>query len=331
MSHSDVLQKVSSHFAELMIAKIESMTESWQKPWIFGQGVLPYNIVSGRTYTGANILTLLMLTEVKGYQSPVFVTFKQAKELGLQVRKGSKQFPVIFWKPFYLAATPVEGKPRYLSVEDFNNLSESERKEYVLRFSLRFYPVLNLDQTDFAERYPQRWQQILDRQAHPRRPAGTAHPTLERMLEAQSWVCPIRLKVGDRASYSPADDIIVVPLKEQFSDLEAFYSTLLHEMSHSTGTADRLDRHFEDRSRQAYGREELVAEFSAALAGCGLGISSGIRSENVAYLKGWLEKIRAEPAFIFSVLSDVRQVVRFIGERLDAQLFGDTQPDDIAG
>ena len=111
-----------------MIAKIESMTESWQKPWIFGQGVLPYNIVSGRNYTGANILTLLMLTEVKGYQSPVFVTFKQAKELGLQVRKGSKQFPVIFWKPFYLAATSVEGKPRYLSVDDFKNLSESDRK-----------------------------------------------------------------------------------------------------------------------------------------------------------------------------------------------------------
>ena len=112
-----------------MIAKIESMTESWQKPWIFGQGVLPYNIVSGRNYTGTNILTLLMLTEDKVYQSPVFVTFKQAKELGLQVRKGSKQFPVIFWKPFYLAATPVESKPRYLSVEDFKNLSESERKE----------------------------------------------------------------------------------------------------------------------------------------------------------------------------------------------------------
>ena len=88
-----------------MIAKIESMTESWQKPWIFGQGGLPYNIVSGRNYTGTNILTLLILTEVKGYQSPVFVTFEQAKELGLQVRKGSKLFPVVFWKPFYLAIT----------------------------------------------------------------------------------------------------------------------------------------------------------------------------------------------------------------------------------
>ena len=129
MSHSEVIEKISSHFAELMIAKIESMTESWQKPRIFGQGILPYNIVSGRNYTGANILTLLMLTEVKGYQSPVFVTFKQAKELGLQVRKGSRLFPVVFWKPFYLAITPAEGKPHYLSVEDFKKLPAGASSE----------------------------------------------------------------------------------------------------------------------------------------------------------------------------------------------------------
>ena len=109
----------------------------------------------------------------------------------------------------------------------------------------------------------------------------------------------------------------------------ATLSESLDKMSHSTGTAERLDRHFEDRSRQAYGREELVAEFSAALVGCGLGISSGIRSENVAYLKEWLEEIRKEPTFIFSVLADARQVVRFIGERLDAQLFIETPLGDI--
>lgn len=199
------------------------------------------------------------------------------------------------------------------------------------RFNLRYYSVLNLDQTDFAERHPQRWQQILERQANPRHPVGSEHPTLEQMLAAQSWICPIHQEEGDRASYSLMKDIIVMPLKEQFADMEAFYSTLLHEMSHSTGTAGRLDRHFEDRSSQAYGREELVAEFSAALAGCGLGISSSIRSENVAYMKGWLEIIRQEPAFIFSVLSDVCQVVRFIGEHLDIQLFSDTQSDNMAG
>lgn len=329
MKQSLVLERVSSHFAELMIAKIESMTQSWQKPWIFGKGLLPYNLVSGKNYTGVNILTLLMLTEVRGYQTPVYMTFRQAKSLDLQVLKGSKQFPVVFWKPFYLAVAPTAGQPRFLSVEDLNRLSEDEAKRYKLQFSLRFYPVLNLDQTNFPERYPQRWQQLLDRLNNPQRPDGAEHPVLERMLETQSWVCPINKILGDKASCSLVEDVITVPQKGQFATLEAFYSTLLHEMAHSTGSVGRLDRSFGSLSSHAYGREELVAEFSAALAGFGLGISSGIRSENVAYLKEWLEEIRKEPAFIFSVLADARQAVRFIGERLDTQLFIETPPSDI--
>ncbi|MFQ7503299.1 MAG: ArdC-like ssDNA-binding domain-containing protein [Alistipes finegoldii] len=75
------------------------MTQTWQKPWFYGQGLLPCNI-TGKRYAGTNLLTLLMLTEVKGYRTPVFLTFRQAKERGLTVRKGSKQFPVVFWKPF---------------------------------------------------------------------------------------------------------------------------------------------------------------------------------------------------------------------------------------
>ena len=99
MGHSQVLEKVSAHFAELLVLKIESMTQTWQKPWFYGQGLLPCNI-TGKRYAGTNLLTLLMLTEVKGYRTPVFLTFRQAKERGLTVRKGSKQFPVVFWKPF---------------------------------------------------------------------------------------------------------------------------------------------------------------------------------------------------------------------------------------
>ena len=78
-------------------------------------------------------------------------------------------------------------------------------------------------------------------------------------------------------------------------------------------------------STAAYGREELVAEFSAALVGLGLGVSSGIRAENVAYLKAWLRELREKPVFIFSVLSDVQQVVRFFEEELCMRLF-DTAP-----
>ena len=231
MGHSQVLEKVSAHIAELLVLKIESMTQTWQKPWFYGQGLLPCNI-TGKRYAGTNLLTLLMLTEVKGYRTPVFLTFRQAKERGLTVRKGSKQFPVVFWKPFYQANNPTEGQRRYLTVEEYNALPESARAEYVLRFSLRYYPVLNLDQTDFEERFPEQWQKLLERQSMTPRPSGSVHPVLERLLAAQSWVCPILQKSGDAAFYSPCDDRIVLPRQEQFHDLEAFYSTMLHEMSY---------------------------------------------------------------------------------------------------
>ena len=103
-------------------------------------------------------------------------------------------------------------------------------------------------------------------------------------------------------------------------------SEISDKMAHSTGHAERLNRPFGACYRDAdYIREELVAEFSAALVGLGLGVSSGIRAENVAYLKAWLRELREKPAFIFSVLSDVQQVVRFFEEELCMRLF-DTAP-----
>ena len=128
MGHSQVLEKVSAHIAELLVLKIESMTQTWQKPWFYGQGLLPCNI-TGKRYAGTNLLTLLMLTEVKGYRTPVFLTFRQAKERGLTVRKGSKQFPVVFWNPFYQANNPTDGQRRYLTVEEYNALPESARAD----------------------------------------------------------------------------------------------------------------------------------------------------------------------------------------------------------
>ena len=327
MKNSQTLESVSRAFADLLVAKIESMTQSWHKPWISGNGSFPYNVVSGRSYTGTNALTLLILTEIKGFMSPAYLTFRQAKELGLGIRKGSRQFPVVFWKPYYAAATASDGHPRFISAEDFRDLPAAEQARYKKQFALRYYLVLNLDQTDFAERYPERWEQLLRKQGL-KVPQGAAHPVLEHMLDTQSWVCPISLLAGDAAFYIPSKDCIVLPRREQFSDLEAFYSTLLHEMSHSTGAASRLNRHLEDRTR--YGREELVAEFSAALAGYGLGVFSSLREENAAYLKGWLEQIREDPKFLFSVLTDVQNAVRYIGRQLGVPLLCDAPKEDSA-
>jgi len=102
-------------------------------------------------------------------------------------------------------------------------------------------------------------------------------------------------------------------------------SEISDKVTHSTGHAERLNRSFGACYGDADYIRELVAEFSAALVGLGLGVSSGIRAENVAYLKAWLRELREKPVFIFSVLSDVQQVVRFFEEELCMRLF-DTAP-----
>ena len=141
---------------------------------------------------------------------------------------------------------------------------------------------------------------------------------MDRMLERQSWLCPIYLKYGNRASYSPSLDRIICPLKEQFPEGAAFYTTLLHEMSHSTGHPNRLGRLKESSYGDAdYAREELVAELTAALCGAMLDFATTPREENAAYLNGWLEELQKEPTYLFDILTDVNRAVRMISERLE--------------
>ncbi len=92
MGHSQVLEKVSAHIAELLVLKIESMTQTWQKPWFYGQGLLPCNI-TGKRYTGTNLLTLLMLTEVKGYRTPVFPDLSSGQRTRPDGQEGLQTVP----------------------------------------------------------------------------------------------------------------------------------------------------------------------------------------------------------------------------------------------
>ena len=137
------------------------------------------------------------------------------------------------------------------------------------------------------------------------------------MLMEQSWLCPILLKSGDRASYSPTLDRIVCPEKRQFPEGAAFYTTLLHEVTHSTGHAERLNRSFGACYGDAdYIREELVAELTAALCGAMLGFATTPREESAAYIKDWLAEFHKEPTYLFDILTDVNRAARMISERL---------------
>lgn len=329
----------ATEFAALMVEKIESLSADWKQPW-FNVGrmttadYLPQNITK-RHYYGGNAFLLYILCELRSFTTPVFLTFLQAQSEGIKIRKGAKSFPVYYL--LFLVFHRVTGEQ--ISFEAYKKMSQAEQEKYYVLNRMKFYRVFNLDQTNFSEVYPGRWDDYKNKftvkaEPRPENPQLYAHPLIDEMLKLNKWVCPIHLKEQNRAFYSPGDDYIQLPLKSQFFEGEAFYATLLHEMAHSTGHVSRLNRPMITTfGTPEYAKEELIAELSSALCGMFLGVNLGIREENAAYLKGWITTIKQEPKFLFAVLSDAMKAVKFIcdvlGVRLEAEETAEPKPTTV--
>ena len=157
------------------------------------------------------------------------------------------------------------------------------------------------------------------------------HAALDRMVETQQWLCPIRAdKRENGAYYSPSKDIVVLPMKAQFNIGDSpeetyrggmeYYSTMLHEMTHSTMTPERLNREMGGRfGDPKYAKEELVAELTAAMISHSMGFDSRITDNSAAYLDSWIGVLKQEPKFIVSVMADVNKASDLILDHVDKQ------------
>lgn len=307
------IETIAPRLTELMIRKIETLTDDWHKPWVAGTSGLPRNL-RGTPYRAGNILLLAMLTELEKYRTPIFMTFKQAKENGLNILSGQSAFPIYFWK-MHIRHKETH---KQIDMEVYRQLSTTEKLQYDLRPILRYYTVFNIDQTDMAEKDPARYAELTKETTTVDRSDGFTCMGIDALLEPEGWHCPIELEYGDKASYNRIFDKIVCPLKRQFPSGVDFYDTLLHEIAHSTGHPIRLNRPphliFGD---SAYAREELVAELTSALCGAILGLSVAPRAENAAYLKSWLSQLKEEPTYLFDILVDVNKAARMIIDRIE--------------
>ena len=141
---------------------------------------------------------------------------------------------------------------------------------------------------------------------------------IDNMISEQSWICPIKPTYGDEAYFSISKNVIVVPQKEQFKDGESFYSSLLHEMTHSTGHESQLGRLKPSLfGSKEYAQEELVAELSAALVSQKYGFSKHLKEDSAAYLKSWLDSLKQDPTFIKAVLFDVKKASAILTHHID--------------
>lgn len=320
-------EKALDLFAEMMIEKIESISKDWRKPW-FTEGALqwPRNL-SGREYNGMNALMLLLHCEKEGYKIPRFCTFdcvqrmnkpgKDGQELPrVSVLRGEKSFPVML-TTFTCIHKETKEKIKY---DDYKRLSDDEKQEYNVYPKMQVFRVFNVQQTNLREARPELWKKLEKENSRPEIDAGERFDfePVDRMINENLWICPIHPRHQDEAYYSMSKNKIVVPEKGQFKDGEAFYGTLFHEMTHSTGAEGVLDR-LKPTSfgSKEYAREELVAELGSALVSQRYGMTKHIKEDSCAYLKSWLNSLKESPQFIKTTLLDVKRATSLITQRVD--------------
>lgn len=326
---ADNLQK----FAEMMYNIItKAKSNNWRQGWLGVKGTilgLPQNI-SGRTYSGGNSFFLMADTSEKGYNTPVYMTFKQAKDRNLHVNAGEKSVPIFKWG---LSIKDENGKT--VSEEDYDAMTKGERDKLSVRPYPKVYHVFNIDQTNLSEVNKKKYDAIVARFKAPEGEVKDSkgmyiNDALDRMFKEKAWHCDIRYdKPSSRAFYVPSQDFIVLPMKEQFKigktaeevyrDGMEYYSTALHEMGHSTGHESRLNRQFGAKRTDGYAHEELIAEMTAALVGSTMGFDKKILENNANYLKGWLENLKRNPESITTIMSDVGKASDMIIEKIDEQ------------
>lgn len=325
--------EILKKFADMMVKIIETAkANNWKKGWMGVNGSvqgLPQNI-SGRTYSGGNSFFLMFNTAEQGYKTPVYMTFLQAKNQNLQVKHGEKSVPVFKWG---LSIKDEDGNK--ISEEVYNTMSKEERSKLIVRPFPRVFSVFNIDQTNLGEVNKKKYDAIVARFKVPEQEVKDTdgmyvNEALDRMFETKAWYAKIQYdKPSDQAFYLPSTDTIVLPMKSQFKlgqtpedvyrDGMEYYSTALHEMAHSTGHEDRLDRSFGQHGTDNYAHEELIAEMTSALVGSTMGFDRKILENNANYLSGWLNRLKGKPETISTIMTDVGKASDMIIDKIDEQ------------
>lgn len=325
--------EILKKFADMMVKIIEkAQANNWKKGWMGVNGSvqgLPQNI-SGRTYSGGNSFFLMFNTAEQGYKTPVYMTFLQAKDQHLQVKSGEKSVPVFKWG---LSIKDEDGNK--ISEEVYNTMSKEERSKLIVRPFPRVFSVFNIDQTNLEEVNKKKYDAIVARFKVPEQEVKDTdgmyvNEALDRMFETKAWYAKIQYdKPSEQAFYRPSTDTIVLPMKSQFKlgqtpeevyrDGMEYYSTALHEMAHSTGHEDRLDRSFGQHGTDNYAHEELIAEMTSALVGSTMGFDRKILENNASYLSGWLNRLKGKPETISTIMTDVGKASDMIIDKIDEQ------------
>jgi len=277
-----VYQIITDHIIE----KLESGTVPWHRPWK-SRGY-PINLISKKPYRGVNVFLL----GCSGYVSPYWLSYKQAQDLRGNVKKGEKASIAVFWKQ--------------VQVDDKNSETGEIKKKTIPM--LRYYRVFNTEQCE---------------NINPEKiPVPEIKQNFQPLQQCEFIINNMPNKPNiqhktQQAYYQPSGDCINMPLQNTFENSEEYYSTLFHELTHSTGHSSRLNRHQKNHcshhfGSQDYSKEELVAEMGAAFL-CGhAGIEMKTLENSAAYIKSWLSKLKDDVRLVISAAAQAQKSTDYI-------------------
>lgn len=273
-----------------ILADLEKGVRFCLQPWNAGHAAGPVSRplrASGQPYRGINVLMLWSAAITNGFAAPIWITFKQAKELNGTVRKGSKGSLVVY-------------ADRIARTEIGEDGQENERDIYFMKG----YVVFNIAQIDGL---PPHYYAM----APPRLDPQSRIEAADRFFAATG--VDIR-HGGNHAFYAPESDYIQMPPFESFRDAESYCATLAHEMTHWTKHPTRLDRQFGRRrfGDEGYAREELVAEIGAAFLCCDLGITPEQRDDHAAYIGHWLTILKDDKRAVIQAAAHAQRGVDYL-------------------
>ncbi len=283
----DIYSRITDQIIEALEQGVKPWTQPWNAAHAAGHVSRPLRH-NGQPYGGINVLTLWASAMSANFSAPIWMTFRQATELGGHVRKGEKGSPVVYANTITKAET---------------DEATGHDVERTIPF-LKAYTVFNVEQID---ELPGHFYAVAEPARNPD----------ERIADAESFIAATRADIrhgGDSAYYSPTLDYIQMPAFDAFRDAQSYYATLAHETCHWTRHPTRLDRDF-GRKRfgdDGYAREELVAELGAAFLCADLGLALADRADHAAYIGHWLAVLKEDKRAIFAAAAHAQRAADYL-------------------
>jgi antirestriction protein ArdC len=288
VTFKDTYQEVT----DTVIKALEEGTVIWQSSW--NDAGLPKNITTGINYRGWNIFWLNFHTMLKGYQAPFYLTYKQAQQLGGTIKKGELGTKIVYWATIELKR----------DADSKDEIVADEVKQ--TRLVPKAHTVFNIAQTEGIE-----FPTITPSIKSPLQQIAACEQVVADMPNS-----PIIITGGASAYYSPVSDTVVVPSLDSSTSSEGYYSTLFHELAHSTGHENRLNRkelvNSDGFGNTNYAKEELTAEMTAAFLCAITGIHQPTIANSAAYIQNWLKALLNDKTLVIKAATQAQKAADYI-------------------